>query len=95
MDWCGTDGIVAEGRVLSNDPKELVQKIPLGLDAMKIIIDNPRIPDAFLWRPAPNLTRVGESEGEIVAWPTSRVVLRNTYQVEKEDNGVKFKLFIY
>ena len=88
MDWCGTDEIVAEGRILSGDPKEIVQHIPIGPDAMKIIIDNLRKPDAFLWRPALSLTRIGEVKGEIVAWPVSRVVLRNIDEFEKEDNEV-------
>ena len=94
MDWCGTDEIVVEGRVLSSDPNELVQLSPLGPDAMKIIIDISRKPDAFLWRPALYLTRIGEVEGEIVAWPATRVVLHNLDNFDKEDHMVIFNLYI-
>ena len=94
MDWCGTDEIVAEGRVLSSDPNELVQLSPLGSDAMKIIIDISRKPDAFLWRPTLRLTCIGEVEGEIVAWPVTRVVLHNVDHLEKEDNEVTLNYFV-
>lgn len=95
MDWSEIDEIVAEGRVVSSDPKELVQQIPLGSDAIKIIIDTVRKPDAFLWRPSLYLTRIGQVEGEIIAWPASRVVLHNFDNFEKEDNAVIFDLYTY
>ena len=62
---------------MSSDPKELVQQIPLGSDAKKIIIDIMWKPNAFLWSPSLYSTHIGEVEGEIVAWPSIRVVLHN------------------
>lgn len=89
MDCNGCDEIVAEGRVLSSDSNELVYQIPLGPNAMKILIEFPRITDAYLWRTAATMTRVGEAKDMIVAWPADRVVVR-TIEQEKEDNVVTF-----
>lgn len=47
LDWCGTDEIVAEGCVLSTDPKELVNHIHLGPNAMKVSVHIINNPDAF------------------------------------------------
>lgn len=49
--------------------------LPLGPDAIAIWIDNPKIEDAFLWRPTKGLTRVGEAIGTKVAWPKSKVII--------------------
>lgn len=93
MDWNETDEIVAEGRVVPSNPKEIVQQIPLGNDAKKIIIDTMRKPDAFLWRPSLYSTHIEDVVGEIVAWPVTRVVMRNFDNFEKEDNAVIFHFF--
>lgn len=79
---------------MPSNPSELVQQIPLGPDAKKIIIDTVRNPEAFLWRPSPYSTHIGDVEGEIVAWPITKVVLHNFNNFEKEDNVVIF-LFFY
>ena len=74
-DWSGTEEIVAEGRLHSTNPTELVNDLPLGPSAMAVWIDNPKNQDAYLWRPTVGLTRVGEANGKKVAWPESRVVV--------------------
>lgn len=48
LDWSGTEEVVAEGCWVSSDPKELVNQIPLGLNAMKVWVYIPNIPDVFL-----------------------------------------------
>lgn len=88
MHWTGVDEVVAEGRVLSNDPSELINNIPLGPDAMKILIDIPRKPEVFLWRPTSSCTHIGEAKDDVVAWPAGRVILHSIENSEKEDNVV-------
>lgn len=86
LDWCGTDEIVAEGCVLSTDPKELVNHIHLGPNAMKVSVHIINNPDAFLWRPTINMTCIKEAHGKTIAWPVERVILQNEQQSDEEDN---------
>jgi hypothetical protein len=96
LDWTGIDEIVAEGRVLSTDPEELVYNIPLGPKAMKILIVIPKKLDAFLWRSTPKmLSQIGEAKNEIVAWPADRVVLHTLIHFEKDEVMVNLIFFIY
>ena len=49
LDWFGGEDIVVEGELISKDPKELINLIPLGPNAMKIRVVIFTKPDAFLW----------------------------------------------
>lgn len=80
-DWRGNEDLVAEGRLHSSNPKELVSDIPLGPSAVAVWIDKPKNQDAYLWRPTSGLTRVGEAVGMKVAWPESRVVVEQVNSV--------------
>ncbi|KAK9943327.1 hypothetical protein M0R45_008938 [Rubus argutus] len=86
LDWSGTEEIVAEGCWISSDPKELVNQIPLGPNAMKVWVDIPNIPDAFLWRPTSNMTFIQQAQGKTVAWPVERVIMQMDGQSEEQDN---------
>ncbi|PRQ34073.1 putative transposase, Tnp1/En/Spm [Rosa chinensis] len=103
LDWCGMDEIVAEGRWCSSDPNELVNHTPLGPNAMKVRVDIPNKPEAFLWRPSPNMSCMEQAQGKTIAWPADKVVLQISQQSENEDNismpssknmnSIKCKLF--
>ncbi|KAK9926973.1 hypothetical protein M0R45_024179 [Rubus argutus] len=86
LDWCGTEEIVVEGCWVSSDPKELVNQIPLGPNATKILVDIPNIPDAFLWRPTSNMSFVHQAQGKMIAWPVERVIMQIDEQSEEQDN---------
>lgn len=88
LNWDGTDEIVAEGRVVSADPNEVVDGIRIGPNAMKIVIDHVKNADAYLWRPTPSLSLLGEAENKSVAWPANFVVALRGYA--EEDSMVKF-----
>ena len=74
--------------------------LPLGPAAVAAWVDNPKVEDAFLWRPTKGLTRVGEAVGIKVAWPESKVVIEMVNIVSSNNNtsnvGVveKVSLFI-
>ncbi|CAA7049959.1 unnamed protein product [Microthlaspi erraticum] len=70
-DWSASDEKVAEGHILSSDPEEFVNEIPLGPNSVKVLVETGVKTEAFLWRPAPNMFTVGEAVGEIIAWPQS------------------------
>lgn len=85
IDWSGSEELVAEGRLHSSDPKQLINDLPLGPGAVAIWIDKPKLEDAFLWRPTKGLTRVGDAIGIKVAWPESKVVIE-TVNTALSDN---------
>lgn len=68
-DWSGSEENVAEGRILSSDPNDLVNGIALGPNAVKVLIEKAIQPDAFLWGPATTMFSVEEAVGDMTAWP--------------------------
>lgn len=82
LDWSGTDEIVAEGRVMSSDPNELLHRIPLGPNAKVVLIEFSRKLDAFLWRAVFNTIHIGEATGMLVAWPADRVIMHKPDQLD-------------
>ena len=44
---------------------------------MLVLIDEPKKPNAFLWRPPVGMTYVGEAVGSKVAWPEKNIVVEN------------------
>ncbi|XP_012840459.1 PREDICTED: uncharacterized protein LOC105960350 isoform X2 [Erythranthe guttata] len=86
LDWLGTEDIVAEGHLISDDPEELVDKIPLGPNALKVCVDNPNKPDAFLWRPTTTMTCMQQAQGEPIAWPVDRVIIQTEQHSERREN---------
>src|SRR3954463_10070223 len=86
LDWFGGEDIVAEGELISKDPKELINLIPLGPNAMKIRVVRSTKPEAFLWRPTTNMSYIQHAEGETIAWPAERVIMETEQQSESQDN---------
>ena len=86
LDWYGGEEIVAEGEMLSKDPNELLNEIPLGPNAVKIRVAISIIADAYLWRPTHEMTCIGEAEGETVVWPADRLIMETEQQSESQDN---------
>lgn len=74
-DWSDSDENIAEGRILSSDPDDLVNNCRLGPTDLKVLVETATKPDAFLWRPASNMFTVEEAVGQIIAWPASKCVL--------------------
>lgn len=74
MDWATNDEeVVAEGRWQSVDPKALVNGLPLGPNAVKVLVDVVHYPDTFLWRPTAELSNLEDSLKSFVAWPFNRI----------------------
>jgi len=61
LDWYGGEEIVAAGELLSKDPNELLNQIPLGPNAVKIRVVICIKPDAYLWRPTTEMTYIGDA----------------------------------
>jgi len=74
IDWADEDGNVAEGRIISSDPEDIVNDSRLGPNDVKVLVDEATEPEAFLWRPATNMCTIKEAVGHIIAWPKKKCV---------------------
>ncbi|KAJ8774481.1 hypothetical protein K2173_016927 [Erythroxylum novogranatense] len=61
FDWRGSNELLAEGHVSSNDSDALVHHVPIGPDTMRVWIDLAKVPIAFLWRPASEMIYVEDA----------------------------------
>lgn len=67
-----TNEKLAEGYLLSSDPDDFVDDIPLGPEAVKVLVDKAIVSKAFLWRPTADISTVDEVVGLIIAWPLNK-----------------------
>jgi len=65
---------VAEGRVCSSNPSDIVHHMPLGPNASKVWVEISKIGDAAVWRPNSEIQTIPDAVGSIVAWPTDKIM---------------------
>ena len=94
--WSTDEEIVAEGRWQCQEPKALVDNLPLGPNAVKVFVDVVHVPDIFLWRPSPEMTYLRDSVKQFVAWPADKCVFENNTEspsrrspLQNEDSSPK------
>ena len=66
---------VAEGKVCSSKPADVVHHVPLGQNASKVWVEVSKIGDAKVWRPNSEIQFISDAIGTIVAWPNDRLML--------------------
>ena len=59
--WKSEKELIAEGVLLSTDPVELVNQVSLGPNAAILRVDLVVKSDAFIWRPTPEMTKMGDA----------------------------------
>ena len=59
--WNVEDELIAEGVLVSTEPNQLVNDIPLGPNAAVIKVEVVVKDSAFLWRPAPGMSNMGDA----------------------------------
>lgn len=74
IDWAGDNANVAEGRIISSDPDDVVNDSRLGPSDVKVLVDSATVPEAFLWRPATQMFTIEEAVGHMIAWPAAKCV---------------------
>ncbi|CAN6856895.1 unnamed protein product [Brassica oleracea var. botrytis] len=74
-DWNSNDCVIAEGVMCSTDQKEMVNNIPLGPNAVIMMVDAVLKPNAFLWRPTVEMFTVGDALNAKIAWPVHKIQL--------------------
>ncbi|CAE5974205.1 unnamed protein product [Arabidopsis arenosa] len=73
-DWTSGDANVAEERIITSDPNDLVNDSRLGPTDVKVLVEIAIVPEAFLWRPAINMFTIEKVVGQMIAWPASKCV---------------------
>lgn len=89
--------LVAEGRLCSSDPKQLVDNIPMGPNAAIVKIEKVIKNDAYLWRPNSEMSAIGDALHRTIAWPIQKIdVVNKTPRVSSpiasSPAGVKYFL---
>ena len=74
LDCNGTGEKVAEGRVCSTNPADVVHFVPLGPNATKVWVDVAKIGDAPVWRPNSEVEFIADALDTTVAWPNDKLV---------------------
>lgn len=81
---------------MSYDADELVNGIPLGPNTVKVLVESSTKPEAFLWRPAPEMFTIEDVVGEMVAWHADYCIFPTEVVVTKYiAPKVKFLKFGY
>ncbi|CAA7014563.1 unnamed protein product [Microthlaspi erraticum] len=78
LDLSSDEIVVAEGRWQTEEPKALVNGLPLGLKAVKVFVDVVHEPETFIWRPTVEAAYIEDCLMSFVAWPASKVVFENS-----------------
>ena len=90
--WNVEDELIAEGVLVSTEPNQLVNDIPLGPNAAVIKVEVVVKDSDFLWRPAPRMSNMGDALHQIIAWPIDRARLSDTTaESTKKPNVVSFR----
>ena len=76
LDCFGLGKTVAGGKVLSNNPEEKVQFVPLRPNTSKVWVEVCNINDARVWRPNSELRLVADALGSTVAWPNDKIIYK-------------------
>ncbi|CAA7045654.1 unnamed protein product [Microthlaspi erraticum] len=75
FDWNTDNDLIAEGVLLSTDPKEFLNHIPLGPNAAIVKVDIVLKADAYLWRPNEEISKMGDAVNQNIAWPIHKIHL--------------------
>ncbi|XP_019094521.1 PREDICTED: uncharacterized protein LOC109129930 [Camelina sativa] len=79
LNWRGNEEVaVDEGRWQSKESDALVNGLPIGPNAVKVLVDVVLKPETFLWRPTTEISIIEDCLKTFVAWPASRVVFETT-----------------
>ena len=75
MDIDGRKLVVAEGRVHSIDPDQMVHFVRLGPNAARVWVDAVMVDDADIWRKSDEIESMEDAHGSSIAWPVDKLVI--------------------
>ncbi|XP_033133157.1 uncharacterized protein LOC117127282 [Brassica rapa] len=67
--------VVAEGRIHSTDPTQLVHFVRLGPKAARVWVDAVLVDDAEVWRKSDEIESLKDAHGSSIAWPIDKLVI--------------------
>ncbi|XP_013617484.1 uncharacterized protein LOC125592950 [Brassica napus] len=76
LDWIESeDVVVGEGEFCSAEPKYKIGRIPIGPNAVAIVVKYALSASASLWRPTTDVLTLDEAVGYKISWPMDKVIL--------------------
>ncbi|XP_018458668.2 uncharacterized protein LOC108829522 isoform X1 [Raphanus sativus] len=75
MDLGERKQVVAEGRVHSTDPSQMVHFVRLGPKAARVWVDAVIVDDAEVWRKTDEIECLKDAHGSSIAWPLEKLVI--------------------
>ncbi|XP_048596428.1 uncharacterized protein LOC106359135 [Brassica napus] len=69
----GKKQVVAEGRVHSTDPNQMVHFVRLGPNAARVWVDSVTVDDAEVWRKSDEIECLKDAHGSSIAWPVDKL----------------------
>ena len=84
MDLSDDNVVVGEGRWQTQEPKALVNGLPLRPKAVKVFLDIVHEPETFLWRPMLEVAYLEDSVMTFLSWPAHKVVFENLVEARRK-----------
>ena len=84
MDLSDDSVVVGEGRWQIQEPKALVNGLPLGPKAVKVFLDVVREPETFLWRPTLGVAYLEDCVMTFISWPAHKVGFENQPEARRK-----------
>ena len=75
MDISERKQVVAEGRVHSTDPDQMVHFVRLGTNAARVWVEEMLVDDAAVWRKSDEIESLKEAHGSSITWPVDKLVI--------------------
>ncbi|XP_048614493.1 uncharacterized protein LOC125587659 isoform X1 [Brassica napus] len=93
LDWIESeDVVVGEGEFCSAEPKYKIGRIPIGPNAVAIVVKYALSASASLWRPTTDVLTLDEAVGYKISWPMDKVILDKDPNCSEDLSMVNFQI---
>lgn len=93
LDWFGTeDVVVGEGEFCIAEPTYRVGRIPLGPNAVAVIVKFVLIPNAPVWRPTKDVYSLTQAVGVKIPWQADKVILDTSLDYRSGNTSTRSKV---
>ena len=93
LDWIESeDVVVGEGEFCSAEPKYKIGRIPIGPNAVAIVVKYALSTSASLWRPTTDVLTLDEAVGYKISWPMDKVILDKDPNCYEDLSMVNFQI---
>lgn len=93
LDWFESeDVVVGEGEFCSDEPMYKIGRVPIGPNAVAVVVKSALSSEASLWRPTTDVLSLEDAVGCKVAWPINKVLLDRNPEASQDVSMVKFSI---